>query len=60
MLSYLATLRSLTGDKRGIAAIEYALIASLMAVILVAAFPTLNTALDQTFTNISYHLTNGK
>ncbi len=60
MLPTLTTKRSLTSDRRGIAAVEYALIASLMCVILIALFPTLKTALDSTFTNISTHLTTGK
>ncbi len=49
----------LEDDRRGLAAIEYALIASLMCVILVALFPSLNTALTTTFTTIGAHLTSG-
>ena len=60
MLSYFVALRSVAKDKSGIAAIEYALIASLVSVILIAVFPTIQTALQGAFTNVSTHLTTGK
>lgn len=59
MLANLTTLKMLTRDRRGIAAIEYALIAALMCVILIAVFPALKTALTGAVTLVSGHLTTG-
>lgn len=36
-------------DERGISAVEYALIAAVMAVIIAAAFPTLKSFFEKTF-----------
>ena len=44
-------------DNRGIAAVEYALIAGLMATILIAVFPTLSGGLSTSLTQISNKLT---
>jgi len=46
-------------DKRGVTAIEYGLIASLMAVVLIAIFFALGISLTSTFTTIGAHLTTG-
>ena len=40
-------------DERGVTAIEYGLIAALVAVAAVAAFTALGTQLDATFTTVS-------
>lgn len=40
-------------NESGATAIEYGLIAALMSVAVIAAFPTLKTALSTTFTSIS-------
>ncbi len=59
MFDSLTRMIALKDDRRGLAAIEYALIASLMCVILVALFPTLKTSLTTTFGTIGTHLTTG-
>ncbi|MBV8687883.1 MAG: Flp family type IVb pilin [Alphaproteobacteria bacterium] len=46
-------LRSLLRDRRGATAIEYALIASLIAVAAITAFVNLGTGLNTTFTNVN-------
>ena len=64
MLSLISTttllLNKFRADTRGVTAIEYGLIASLMAVILIAVFTLLGASLTTTFTNIGTHLTTGK
>ena len=45
--------RKLFKDKKGATAIEYGLIAALIAVAAIAAMQGLGTSLNQTFTNIS-------
>ncbi len=60
MFDSLTRMIALKDDRRGLAAIEYALIASLMCVILVALFPILNNALTTTFNTIGGHLTTGQ
>ena len=47
-------------DESGATAIEYGLIASFMAVCLVAALPTITTALSGKFTTIAANITAGK
>jgi pilus assembly protein Flp/PilA len=44
-------------DESGATAIEYSLIAALMAVALIAAVPTLGNAISTSFTNIATQLT---
>jgi pilus assembly protein Flp/PilA len=46
-------LRRLIGDIRGASAIEYALVASLIAIAGIVAFRTLGERVDNSFTNIS-------
>ena len=47
------TIRKLLRDKKGATAIEYGLIAALIAVAAIAAMQGLGTSLNQTFTNVS-------
>ena len=44
-------------DKKGATAIEYGLIAALIAVAAIAAMQNLGTSLNQTFTNVSTAMT---
>jgi pilus assembly protein Flp/PilA len=46
-------LRTLIGDIRGASAIEYALVASLIAIAGIVAFRTLGERVDNSFANIS-------
>lgn len=59
MMTISARLASFKLDRRGIAAIEYALIASFMAVVLVVAVPKVTAAITSAFTSIGTHVTNG-
>ena len=59
MFATLTTLKMLNRDRRGIAAIEYALIAALMCVILIAVFPLLGPALTTGMTLIAGHVSTG-
>ncbi len=52
MIEYLKTYLSLTHDKRAVTALEYALIAGLIAVVIVGAVTTLGTNIASTFTKI--------
>jgi pilus assembly protein Flp/PilA len=47
-------------DESGATAIEYGLIASFMAVCLVAALPLITAALNTKFSGIATNITNGK
>ena len=53
----MGTFRRFLRDDTGATAIEYGLIAALIAVGMLAVLPSLSTALNSTFTNISTHLT---
>jgi pilus assembly protein Flp/PilA len=46
----------LRADKRAVTAIEYALIAALIAVVIVGAATTLGTQVSSTFNNVSSEL----
>jgi pilus assembly protein Flp/PilA len=46
-------LHSLKVDRRAVTAIEYALIAALIAVVIIGALNTLNTSLTTTFKNVA-------
>jgi pilus assembly protein Flp/PilA len=46
-------------DRRGVTALEYGLIAALVAVAIIAAVTTLGSNLTKTFTNISSHFAGG-
>lgn len=48
--------KKFANDESGATAIEYGLIAALMAVVVIAAFAVLSPALEGTFTSISTHL----
>jgi pilus assembly protein Flp/PilA len=45
-------LRGLTNDRRGVTALEYALIATVMGALVVTAVTTLGNSLDTAFTSI--------
>ncbi|NPD69972.1 Flp family type IVb pilin [Lichenicola cladoniae] len=47
-------------DKRGVTAIEYGLIASMMAVVLVVAVALVTGSLTTAFTSIGTHISTGK
>ncbi|MDM7956354.1 Flp family type IVb pilin [Blastomonas sp.] len=51
------TIRNILGNKKGATAIEYGLIAALIAVAAITAMGTLGTALNGTFTRVSGDLT---
>jgi pilus assembly protein Flp/PilA len=53
MLKFINNLRALIGDERGVTAIEYALIAGLVAVVIIGSVTTLGTTLSTTFTTVS-------
>lgn len=50
MLTYLRNLRK---DERGVTAIEYGMIAALIAVVIIAAVTTLGTTLSTKFSNVA-------
>ena len=56
MFDFLKSLMRLRSDKRGVTALEYALIAGLIAVVLVGTLTTLGTTLKGTFSTISSDL----
>ena len=59
MLQYLNTLLRLKGDEKGVTALEYGLIAALIAVVIITAVTSLGNNLSTTFTNIGGHFGNG-
>ena len=52
MSAFLNHLRPLTKDERGVTALEYGLIAGLVAVVIVTSVTSLGTTLAGTFTTI--------
>ena len=52
----LSTLRNFARDNSGATAIEYGLIASLIAVVIIAAVTTVGTKLTNTFTEVAGNL----
>ena len=52
MIEYLKLLRVLYGDRRGVTALEYALIAGVLATVLVTAFNALGGDLTAAFAKI--------
>ena len=52
-------IRKLSRNKKGATAIEYGLIAALIAVAAIAAMQGLGTSLNTTFTNVSTSMTGG-
>jgi pilus assembly protein Flp/PilA len=59
MLTFRNNLLALIKDERGVTAMEYGLIAALMAVVIVGAVGTLGTALSSTFTTIATKMGGG-
>jgi len=57
MGTYMTRFLQLLRDKKGATAIEYGLIAALIAVAAIAAMQGLGTSLNQTFTNVSTAMT---
>jgi pilus assembly protein Flp/PilA len=53
MVAILKDLRALANDERGVTALEYGLIAGLVAVVIVTSVTTLGTKLTATFTSIA-------
>ncbi len=53
MFAFLKDLRALAKDERGVTALEYGLIAGLVAVVIVTSVTTLGTKLTTTFTSIA-------
>ena len=52
--------RSIAGDRHGVTAIEYALIASFMAAVLAVAVPGITTAIRASFVTSGTHISTGK
>jgi pilus assembly protein Flp/PilA len=59
MLETLKLLRSIWRDRRGVTAVEYGVIAALMATALVGLIASLTGGLTTAFSNIVTHLTTG-
>jgi pilus assembly protein Flp/PilA len=53
MRTFLNNLKALANDERGVTALEYGLIAGLVAVVIVTSVTTLGTKLQTTFTSIA-------
>lgn len=53
MLNYARTWLALRFDKRGVTAMEYGLIAALIAVVIITAVTAVGTKLEATFTAIA-------
>jgi pilus assembly protein Flp/PilA len=53
MQAFLKTLTALAKDERGVTALEYGLIAGLVAVVIVTSVTSLGTKLTATFTSIT-------
>ncbi len=58
MIEHIKNLRMMMGDRRGVAAVEYGLIAALIAVTIIAIMGTLDGGLKAAFTTIANKLTN--
>jgi pilus assembly protein Flp/PilA len=56
MRTFVNNLRALANDERGVTALEYGLIAGLIAVVIVTSVTALGTQLSSTFTNITTKL----
>ena len=57
MIQYLKAYLSIRHDRRAVTALEYALIAGLVAVVIVTAVTTLGTNMSAVFTNIGKDVT---
>ena len=58
MLRYVTVLRGLKHDEQGVTALEYGLIAALIAVVIIGAVTTLGTNLGKTFNDVAAKFTN--
>ena len=58
MMKYVRCVMSLKTDRRGVTAVEYGIMAALIATVLVAAITQLSGGLTAAFTNIAGILTN--
>jgi pilus assembly protein Flp/PilA len=56
MLDYLNAWFTLKADRRAVTALEYGVIAGVLAVVVVVAFTTLGTGLNSAFTSVSSQL----
>jgi pilus assembly protein Flp/PilA len=56
LTQYVRTVLALKADKRAVTAIEYALIAALIAVFIIGALSTLGTSISSTFQNVANKL----
>jgi len=56
MIEYLKTWLELKVDRRAVTALEYGVIAGVLAVVVVTAFTTLGTGLNKAFTSVSAQL----
>jgi pilus assembly protein Flp/PilA len=56
MIEYLKTWLTLKTDRRAVTALEYGVIAGVLAVVVVTAFTTLGTGLNNAFTSVSSQL----
>ena len=57
MLDYARTWLAIRFDKRGVTAMEYGLIAALVAVVIIGTVTTMGTKLETVFTTINTALT---
>jgi pilus assembly protein Flp/PilA len=55
MPGFISALVAIRGDKSGVTALEYGLIAALIAVAIISAVATLGTNLSTTFTTVGGH-----
>ena len=55
MLRYIMALIELQWDEKGVTALEYGLIAALIAVVIIGAVTSLGSNLSTTFTNVAGH-----
>ena len=55
MIQYMRKLVELKRDEKGVTALEYGLIAALIAVVIITAVTNLGNNLSNTFTNIGNH-----
>jgi pilus assembly protein Flp/PilA len=56
MLTYLKTWLALRADRRAVTALEYGVIAGVLAVVVVTAFNTFGTGLNTAFNNVAGQL----
>jgi pilus assembly protein Flp/PilA len=56
MIEYLKTWLELKFDRRAVTALEYGVIAGVLAVVVVTAFTTLGTGLNNAFTHVAAQL----